>query len=201
MESMTTPIRQLTERLIKYSERQQILLQALRELTAEMVVEAAQNSSSGVAATADWVLESMLSPDIDARTNIGAEPGPLVCTPGSASPGAGSTDEVDPANEAEMESSTLACDEESWASSSHVLPGDAPVSSGPSCDVTMARGSEDPAVILVGVARDEVPESPVAEGRPAPTGKIRSSGAPPRQRRDYNYFADLEVELSELSKE
>jgi hypothetical protein len=159
MEPVTTPVRQLIERLSQYSERQQILLRALHEFTAERVAEAARRSSSGVTATADWVLESMLAPDIDGRPPVGLEPAPQTRTPETVS------FEPVPSHDGDLavESSTLACDEASVASSSYSPSGDVPVSSASNCDATIAPSREEPDAMLVGGAQDGAPVSSSAQ--------------------------------------
>jgi hypothetical protein len=197
MELMTTPVRQLTERLIQYSERQQVLLRALHEYTAALLADAAQGSNSGVAATADWVLESMSAPDIDVQAVPGSKLEQPACAAEPVSLEPVSADEVDLAGE----SSTLGCDEALPELSSYVAPGSAPVTSESSHDAMAAPTCEELDPVLVGGTQDGAPTSPAAQARPAPSAKVQSAGPPLRHRRDYNYFADLEVKLSELPKE
>jgi hypothetical protein len=195
MGPVTTPVRQLIERLSQYSERQQILLRALHEFTAERVAEAARRSSSGVTATADWVLESMLPPDIDRRLPVGLEPEPQTRTAETVSL------EPVPSQDGDLaiESSTLACNVVSVAPSSYPPSGDVPVSSASNCDAPIAPSREEPDATLVAGAQDRAPLSSSAQATPFLRQSPIGERAPSAE--GLQLFRDLEVKLTEPSKE
>jgi hypothetical protein len=192
MEVLTTGIQELTERLLQQSERQAALLAALKEFRTPSPSDAPQLADVRASGICVDDPPSAVTPSADPIDGVD-ELEALWQMPGSYDEPVVTDDDV---TTVRANSGSAVVERDAHTSPDEPVLVDVPPETMPAgAPGTSASGAS------VGTATPAAPgraaATPVARGLPR-SSNGRPSGSPSRQRRDYNYFADLEAKLSKL---